>query len=61
MPKTNILVSVTVPVFNTSKTIFETLDSLNRQTLDKKYFEVNVVDDCSTEPETEKIIDNLFS
>lgn len=54
-----ILISVTVPVFNTAKTIFETLDSLNNQTLDKEYFEVNVVDDCSTDPETQKIINDL--
>lgn len=54
-----VLVSVTVPVFNTAKTIFETLDSLNSQTLDKELFEVNVINDCSTDTETIEILKQI--
>lgn len=44
-----ILVSVVIPTYNSEKFITQLLDSLCRQTIDPKNFEVIVVDDCSTD------------
>ena len=52
------LVSVIVPFFNAHRWFEETLQSLERQTLED--FEVIVVDDASTEPESLSAIRGLL-
>lgn len=55
----DILVSVIVPVYNTAPTLLETLDSIAYQTLDKGLYEIIIVNDCSTDPETISLLKEL--
>ena len=43
----NFLVSVIIPVYNSDKFIGRCLRSLKNQTLNKKNYEIVVIDDCS--------------
>ena len=54
------LFSFIVPVFNTGKLLYETLDSINNQLVDKDLIQTVIVDDCSTDPTTIAIIDELL-
>jgi glycosyltransferase involved in cell wall biosynthesis len=54
------LVSVVVPVYNTKVSyIKECLNSVANQTLDKKDYEIIIVDDCSTERNTKNFVIKL--
>ena len=45
----NFFVSVIIPVYNSDKFIGRCLRSIKKQTLDKKNYEIIVIDDCSTD------------
>lgn len=47
--KYNPKISVIVPVYNVERYIPKGIDSLLNQTLDPKFFEVIIIDDCSTD------------
>lgn len=53
------LVSIIIPYYNASKYIQETIDSIIQQTY--KTLEILIVDDCSTEKDTEDILDSIAS
>jgi len=53
------LFSFIVPVYNTGPILYETLDSINNQLVEKELIQTIVVDDCSTQQETLDIIDKL--
>ena len=61
MSKTTPLYSFLIPVYNTGNILFEALDSIDSQTFDKSTFEIIIVDDCSTDATTIKIIDQLMT
>lgn len=50
--------SIIIPVYNGEKTIERCLNSIFTQNVDKREYEVIVVDDCSTDS-TLQVIDNL--
>jgi acetyltransferase-like isoleucine patch superfamily enzyme len=54
----NVQVSIILPVYNCEKFIFESVKSILNQTF--KYFELIILDDCSTD-DTIKIIESSFS
>lgn len=58
-PTTDLLVSVIVPVYNTAPTLLQTLDSITEQSLDKRLYEIIIVNDCSTDPATIDILKDL--
>ena len=45
----NFFVSVIIPVYNSDKFIGRCLRSIKKQTLDKKNYEIIVIDDCSSD------------
>ena len=51
----NFLVSVIIPVFNSDKFIGRCLRSLKNQTLNKKNYEIIVIDDCSIDSSLREI------
>ena len=54
------LVTVIVPVYNTEKKfILECLDSVANQTLDKKDYDLLIIDDCSNNSETTNLLKQL--
>lgn len=53
------LFSFIVPVYNTGPILYETLDSINNQLVEKDLIQTIIVDDCSTQQETIDIIDKL--
>ena len=55
----NELVSIIIPYYNASKYIQETIDSIINQTY--KIWEILIIDDCSTEKNTKKILDSIAS
>ncbi len=55
----DVLVSVIVPVYNTAPTLLQTLDSIAEQSLDKRLYEIIIVNDCSTDPATIDILKGL--
>ncbi len=56
-----ILFSFIIPVYNAGDFLFETLDSINEQDFDLTKLEVIIVNDCSTDENTNNIIDKLSS
>ncbi|MDI1234805.1 MAG: glycosyltransferase [bacterium] len=53
--------SFLIPVFNTGELLYETLDSIVNQTFDTSTFQIIIVDDCSTDSLTIRIIDTLLT
>jgi glycosyltransferase involved in cell wall biosynthesis len=53
------VVTVIIPVYNVGEILCETLTSVERQTLDKRLFEVIVVDDGSTDARTLTILEGI--
>ena len=51
----NFLVSVIIPVYNSDKFIGRCLRSLKKQTLNKKNYEIVIIDDCSNDYSLEEI------
>ncbi|MFN8369035.1 MAG: glycosyltransferase family A protein [Bacteriovoracaceae bacterium] len=51
-------ISVIIPVFNRKNLLIEVLTSLTKQTLEKKFYEVIVIDDASTE-ELKTSVENI--
>jgi glycosyltransferase involved in cell wall biosynthesis len=52
-------ISWVVPVFNSGVFLSEALESIARNKVDNVEFEILVVDDCSTDPKTLEILDQL--
>lgn len=53
------LFSFIVPVYNTGDLLFETLDSIDNQIVEKSSIQTVIVDDCSTDARTQEIINQL--
>lgn len=53
-------ISWVVPVFNSGDFLIEALESIAKNKVDNVEFEILVVDDCSTDPKTLEILDQLM-
>lgn len=49
------LLDIIVPIYNREDLVLDLIESLNKQTLDKSYFNVIFVDDCSTDKSIQTI------
>jgi glycosyltransferase involved in cell wall biosynthesis len=59
MPQ-NLTWSVMVPLFNGTRHFVETLDSVLAQGFDEREMQIEVIDDCSTEGDSENIIKTRY-
>jgi glycosyltransferase involved in cell wall biosynthesis len=60
-PSKEILYSFIIPVYNTGELLYETLDSISKQTFDLSLIEIIIINDCSTDGKTNDIINELKS
>lgn len=60
MTKNNIVFSIVIPVFNSELFISNCIESLKNQSMEKEFFEVLVIDDCSTDKSI-KVVNGLKS